>query len=110
VSEPQFDFEFAITPRVAKSGSACGLEAVFGSLTYEALEFHGSDTSRRFRRRWTDRQFHAAIQDVWNHGYRIVSVLKNRAPEPGTTPEFRIENSNLYEGHGSDMKIKGQLP
>lgn len=108
-SDPQFDFRFALQPRIAKRGSACGADKPFGSLIHQALGCNRDDNlarSRRFERRWTDQQFNDALQDVWDHGYRIVSVLKARAPEPGTTPEFRIKDSDLYEGFGSDMKLK----
>lgn len=112
MSDPRFDFSFALQPRIAKRGNLCELDKTFGSLVHEAFECNRGDglaKSRRFNRRWTDRQFEEALRDVWSRGYRIVSVLKERAPEPGTTPEFRIEDSDLYEGHGSDMKLKEQL-
>lgn len=106
----RFDFSFSLSPRIAKRGSVCGLEKVFGSLVYQALGCNdGSGKSRRFNRRWTNEQFRAALKEVWKHGYRIVSVIKERAPEPGTTPEFRIEDSDLYEGFGSDMKLSDAL-
>lgn len=110
--EPRFDFSFSLTPRIAKRGSACGLEQPFGSLVYEALECNKGDsgTSQRFKRQWTDKQFQDAIRDVWSHGYRIGSVTKERAREPGTPAEFRIEDSDLYEGFGSTMKIKKDTP
>ncbi len=105
--QPRFDFSFSLTPRIAKRGSACDIDKSFGSLAHEALGCNSeSGRSRRFKRQWTDRQFKEALEDVWLHGYRIVSVIKERAPLPGTTPEFQIEDSDLYEGFGSDMKIK----
>ena len=108
--DPRFDFSFSVQPRIAKRGSACNLEGAFGSLVYQALgcisDSSGLGRSRRFDRRWTDKQFKDALKDVWNRGYSIVSAIKERAPEPGTTPEFRIEDSDLYEGHGSNMKLR----
>ena len=110
MAEPRFDFSFALQPRIAKRGNLCELDKTFGSLVHEAFECNRGGgnlaKSRRFQRRWTDEQFRAALRDVWEHGYRMVSVIKERAPEPGTTPEFRIEDSDLYEGFGSDMKMK----
>jgi hypothetical protein len=108
MAEPRFDFSFSLKPRVAKRGNGCGADKTFGSLVHQAFGCNRSNlgSSRRFSRRWTDKQFRDALQDVWAHGYRIVSVIKERAPEPGTTPEFRIEDSDLYKGFGSAMKLK----